>query len=201
MFRRSVLFSSTLGAAFTQHFRPISTTVAIAVFYGTTFGSKGAIAMADDGSKSSIDDLLTRLKKLAETGDTSALSGLIPDEIFSAASKKAHAVLENGVVGKIGYGFVMGYISGLSVKKISKSIGVVLGAFFISVQYLAHYGYLQVNYEQMEKDVEGMLDLNKDGKLDEKDLKYAYDDFSKVAGYHMPSGGGFATGLVAGLRA
>jgi hypothetical protein len=50
-----------------------------------------------------------------------------------------------------------------------------VGGVFILIQTLAYNGYIHVNYEKLQQDVEGTLDLNKDGKLDEKDLAIAYD--------------------------
>lgn len=48
-----------------------------------------------------------------------------------------------------------------------------VGASFIFVQTLQHGGYINVNYDRVEKDVEGALDLNKDGKLDMEDVEIA----------------------------
>lgn len=65
------------------------------------------------------------------------------------------------------------------------------------------------------------MDLNDDGKIDEKDAKIAFDkvniiwilyhflghswllssQMTEVLGYQMPAGGGFTAGLVMGLRA
>jgi uncharacterized membrane protein (Fun14 family) len=44
------------------------------------------------------------------------------------------------------------------------------------------------------------LDLNKDGKVDEKDAIFAFNKISDVIGYNMPSGGGFSAGFLLGLR-
>ena len=38
------------------------------------------------------------------------------------------------------------------------------------------------------------------GKVDSKDAMLAYDKLERVLGYNMPSGGGFAAGLVMGLK-
>lgn len=48
---------------------------------------------------------------------------------------------------------------------------------------------------------QGILDLNKDGKVDIEDVKYAQQKLIDVLGYNMPAGGGFTAGLLAGLKA
>jgi uncharacterized membrane protein (Fun14 family) len=83
----------------------------------------------------------------------------------------------------------------------SKLLALAVGGVFITVQTLAYNGYVSVNYEKLQKDVEGHLDLNHDGKIDQEDLKIAFDKAQSVLGYHMPTGGGFSAGLLLGLRA
>lgn len=79
------------------------------------------------------------------------------------------------LLGQLGFGFLTGFCSGYSLKKVSKVSAVVLGFFFISIQTLSYNGYLKVNMDKLQKDVDGALDLNKDGKVDMQDLKVAYD--------------------------
>lgn len=59
---------------------------------------------------------------------------------------------------------------------------------------------MSIDYERIKKDVEGVLDINKDGKFDEKDAKTAYDNVFEVLNYNMPTGGGFGAGFILGLR-
>jgi uncharacterized membrane protein (Fun14 family) len=96
---------------------------------------------------------------------------------------------------------MVGYSSGYCVKKVSKAISFVVGAFFIGVQVLASNGYVKVNQDGLKEDVEEAMDLNNDGRIDEKDLKLAFDKLNKKLSYNMPSGGGFTAGLLMGLRA
>lgn len=67
--------------------------------------------------------------------------------------------------------------------------------------------------------MQSVLDVNKDGVLDEKDIKHAYNKVRsniivslliftliliqahEILSYNMPTGGGFTAGLVMGLRA
>lgn len=48
--------------------------------------------------------------------------------------------------------------------------------------------------------IQNILDINKDGKVDNKDLQHGLDKVRDVLEYNMPSGGGFTAGLMLGLR-
>ncbi len=74
----------------------------------------------------------------------------------------------------------MGYCSGYSLKKASRVVAFVLGTFFISVQALSYNGYVKINMDKFGQDVDKMLDLNKDGKVDSKDLEAAYQKVSSL---------------------
>jgi len=77
---------------------------------------------------------------------------------------------------------------------------VVVGSVFVLLQGLSYAGYIQVNQAKMQKDVEKMLDLNDDGKIDVQDGEMVYKKVMSVLQYNMPAGGGFAAGFVGGLR-
>ncbi len=51
-----------------------------------------------------------------------------------------------------------------------------MGALFILVQGLSYNGFITVDHKKLKQDIESTLDLNKDGKLDEKDLQIAYEE-------------------------
>ena len=57
-----------------------------------------------------------------------------------------------------------------------------------------------MDHSVLKKDVEGLLDLNKDGKIDDEDRKIATDKVLEVLQFGMPSGGGFVVGFLGGLR-
>lgn len=127
-------------------------------------------------------------------------SSIFSEDIISKASAKAHAIMDTGAPGQIGYGFMMGYSSGYCLKKVSKVVAFAVGGIFIALQSLSYNGYMNVNYGKIQKDVEKIMDLNHDGKVDEKDAKVAYDKLHNVLSYNMPTGGGFSAGLLMGLR-
>lgn len=162
-------------------------------------------ALCDWKSGSFLDDLLSNGKKSTENFEPLSMldkmRDVLPEDALDRVSVLAHDALDNGVVGKLGYGFMVGYSSGYCVKKVSKAISFVVGAFFIGVQVLASNGYVKVNQDGLKEDVEEAMDLNNDGRIDEKDLKLAFDKLNKKLSYNMPSGGGFTAGLLMGLRA
>lgn len=127
-------------------------------------------------------------------------STLLPESFIENASKKAHEIFDNGAPGQIGYGFLMGYSSGFCLKKVSKILAFTLGGFFVVIQTLSFNGYMQVNYDKVEQAANKVLDVNKDGKVDMKDAEVAYGKLHDVLSYNMPTGGGFASGLLMGLR-
>lgn len=70
----------------------------------------------------------------------------------------------------------------------------------MSLQTLSYYGYVTVDHGAIKKNVESLLDLNDDGKIDQEDAKAASSKILEVLQYNMPAGGGFAAGFVGGLR-
>ena len=74
------------------------------------------------------------------------------------------------------------------------------GLGFIALQTLQYNGYIKIDHGKLKDDVEGMMDLNKDGKLDAKDRAIAQKKLMEVLQTGMPSGGGFVAGFLGGLR-
>lgn len=48
----------------------------------------------------------------------------------------------------------MGYASGFCLKKVSKIIAFGVGGLFILVQAMSYNGYINVNYDGIQKDIE-----------------------------------------------
>mmetsp|Transcript_27025 Transcript_27025/g.56600 ORF Transcript_27025/g.56600 Transcript_27025/m.56600 type:complete len:131 (+) Transcript_27025:493-885(+) len=75
-----------------------------------------------------------------------------------------------------------------------------IGMGFVGVQALAYNGYIEVDHGKIKQDVEGLLDLNGDGKLDASDRAIASEKMMVMLQHNMPSGGGFVAGFAGGLR-
>jgi uncharacterized membrane protein (Fun14 family) len=70
----------------------------------------------------------------------------------------------------------------------------------MTLQTLSYQGYIKVDHVKIKQDVEKIMDFNQDGEVDNKDAAMAYKKILTVLQYQMPSGAGFATGFVGGLR-
>eukprot|EP00929_Paragymnodinium_shiwhaense_P024772 TRINITY_DN15144_c0_g1_i1.p2 TRINITY_DN15144_c0_g1~~TRINITY_DN15144_c0_g1_i1.p2 ORF type:complete len:181 (+),score=61.35 TRINITY_DN15144_c0_g1_i1:86-628(+) len=98
-------------------------------------------------------------------------------------------------------GTVFGYTSGFAIKKAGKAAAFVVGSVFALQQALAYRGYITINWPVVEKDFITILDLNKDGKVDEKDFEQGYLFALKVLQHNaMAVSGGFGAGLLLGFK-
>mmetsp|Transcript_64587 Transcript_64587/g.151353 ORF Transcript_64587/g.151353 Transcript_64587/m.151353 type:complete len:172 (-) Transcript_64587:116-631(-) len=101
----------------------------------------------------------------------------------------------------ISLGSLMGFCSGFALKKVGRVAAGLFGALFVLEQALAYQGYITVNWEKAEKDLITVLDLNKDGKFDVKDLNDGYLQCLKVLQNNTAGlSGGFAGGFLLGAR-
>jgi uncharacterized membrane protein (Fun14 family) len=171
--------------------------------------SSSNFARCDKNNKDDDDNWMNKFAKKGKdalgnidikNGIPKDFSSIFNEDIINKASAKAHELMEGGLPVQVSYGFMMGYSSGYCLKKVSKIMAFALGGVFIAVQSLSYNGYMIVNYEKVQKDVERLMDLNHDGKVDEKDAKVAYEKIHDVLSYNMPTGGGFGAGLLMGLR-
>lgn len=103
-------------------------------------------------------------------------------------------------VKQISIWFAMGYCSGITIKKASK-VGIVLvGTSFMGLQLLTYYDYININHQKIESEFINIFDLNKDGKVDNKDLILHYENLKKILSFNLPAGGGYSSGLLLGLK-
>ena len=56
------------------------------------------------------------------------------------------------IVTKLSLGGVMGYCSGMALKKVGKALAFVVGLGFVAVQSAAYAGYIQVNWGKIADD-------------------------------------------------
>ncbi|EQC29735.1 hypothetical protein SDRG_12507 [Saprolegnia diclina VS20] len=156
-------------------------------------------ASSDDAQCASNDDkaagdalakLQTFLTDLTKTVPTS------PEDLQA----RVNDFLASGQGGQISWGFMMGACSGFALKKVSKVGAVMLGCAFMAMQCASYYGYLDVNYKKLERDITDMLDINKDGKFDSKDVQVMYKKMMDVLEFSLPAGSGYAAGFLVGFR-
>ena len=80
-----------------------------------------------------------------------------------------------------------------------------LGGVFCLFQVAAYYGYVKVDMAKVERDFTAVLDVNKDGKVDQDDLRAMFGSTIDVltANTDLSTGasaGGFTGGFALGLR-
>ena len=102
--------------------------------------------------------------------------------------------------GPISFGLIMGGCAGYATKKVTKIAAGFIGITFIGLQILQHNGYINIDWNKVEKDIIKAVDQNNDGKLDEKDLIILKQKYMSVIAQSMLSGSGFAAGFLMGIR-
>ena len=72
--------------------------------------------------------------------------------------------------------------------------------YYVRLQAAAQFDYITINFAKAEKDFDGMLDLNGDGKIDQEDAELGLNKIKEVIGSNMgPSYAGFGSGFALGL--
>merc|ERR1719471_307701 len=104
------------------------------------------------------------------------------------------------MAGQISYGVVLGGCAGYAAKKMTKVAAFAVGGVFLGLQGLAYNGYISVNWEQIEQETIQKLDQDGDGDFDGDDVKLIIGNLYDFVKFQLPGAGGFATGLVLGLK-
>jgi uncharacterized membrane protein (Fun14 family) len=120
---------------------------------------------------------------------------LTVDAVVDLGWKIAGPILSN-----LGFSGVCGFAAGYAAKKIGQTVAVLVGLAFIAIQGLAYQGIITVNWANIESMVKKNLDINGDGKLDEKDFKLISTQGLSLISQGVPSVGGFLTGFLFALR-
>eukprot|EP00320_Phaeocystis_rex_P010049 CAMPEP_0119074480 /NCGR_PEP_ID=MMETSP1178-20130426/72141_1 /TAXON_ID=33656 /ORGANISM="unid sp, Strain CCMP2000" /LENGTH=206 /DNA_ID=CAMNT_0007056641 /DNA_START=35 /DNA_END=655 /DNA_ORIENTATION=- len=104
--------------------------------------------------------------------------------------------------GTMSFGTLTGFCSGYALKSLGRAGAFTVGCLFMGLTGLQRTGYIEVNWNKVEADVMGQLDLDGDGKVDRKDaqvgvqkiVRYMADENSAV------TAGTFLLGFLLGLR-
>ena len=90
-------------------------------------------------------------------------------DLVEEAIEKAKPVLA-----KISFGAVMGYCSGIALKKVGKMLAFIVGLGFIGLQTAQSTGYLAVDWSKIVDDLKMKADTNDDGGIDGEDVKVSH---------------------------
>ncbi|PFH34146.1 FUN14 family protein [Besnoitia besnoiti] len=101
---------------------------------------------------------------------------------------------------EISTGLIFGYCAGYAMNRALRFGALLCGIGFISLQTLNHYGYIKVNWKQVEADLKKPLDVNGDGKFDQEDIAIIKNSFMRMMAQGLPSTAGLSVGLLYGLR-
>ena len=124
------------------------------------------------------------------------------DEEISKEGDAVEKVILNTVgplVTKMGYGGVMGFFSGLAMKKVGQIAAFFVGIGFVAIQVLQHEGIIQVDFLEVKDKAIEMLDADGDGELTTKDLIIYWRKFKSICTQSLPSAGGFSSGFLMGI--
>ena len=102
------------------------------------------------------------------------------------------------ILANIGMGGIVGFTSGIALKKIGKALAVVIGTGFIGLQLASVMGYVDVKWDNVAQSAKTKMDANQDGILDTEDVKEWWKRLKKLLTYKIPSAGGFSVGFLYG---
>merc|ERR1712130_123500 len=98
------------------------------------------------------------------------------------------------------FGGVMGYCSGMALKKVGRAVAFLVGVTFIGLQTAVSMGYIDVDWSKVKDDAVKTIDKTGDGKLDVEDAKEYWRILKDMLTNKLPSAGGFSLGFLYGVR-
>jgi uncharacterized membrane protein (Fun14 family) len=100
----------------------------------------------------------------------------------------------------LGVSGLTGYTAGFALKRAFRVFVFTSGCIFMGLQTLAQNGLVTVHWEEIERQLILLADVNGDGKVDQKDMQQASDKLQAYLSAGLPSAGSFGVGMLAGLR-
>lgn len=101
---------------------------------------------------------------------------------------------------KLTFSSFMGYCSAVTTKTVGKGVAFLVGLGFVFLQTLVFKGFINVDWKQVEKKVIEAVDVDKDGKITEKDARIYWNKVKKILTNNIPDASGFGLGFLYGLR-
>lgn len=98
----------------------------------------------------------------------------------------------NGPLAQLGFGGIAGAAVGYTAKKVTKLLALLLGATFILVQVLVHYGLISVNWGAVESSAQNVW-TGSDGVT-------LADHAWAILRDQLPFGGAFVAGFALGFK-
>lgn len=95
-------------------------------------------------------------------------------------------------VQQIGFGAVAGFAAGYALKKVGKLLAIAVGLLFIALQVLAYFGFVSIDWANVQRTVDPMLTGSS--------LNTAWRTLLRVLTYNVAFAVAFVPALVIGLR-
>ncbi|MCA9836744.1 MAG: FUN14 domain-containing protein [Trueperaceae bacterium] len=93
---------------------------------------------------------------------------------------------------QLSFGALAGFAAGYALKKVGKVMAIVLGLFFIFLQILAYYGFVRIDWIEVQNRVNPLLGSESLGQL--------WQRLVNVLTYNIPFAAAFVPMLIIGLR-
>ena len=93
---------------------------------------------------------------------------------------------------QLSFGALAGFAAGYALKKVGKLAAIVLGLLFIAVQILAYYGFVTIDWLEVQNRVNPLLES--------ESLNRLWQALVNVLTYNLTFAAAFIPGLVIGLK-
>ena len=93
---------------------------------------------------------------------------------------------------QVSFGLLAGFAAGYALKKVGKLLAVALGLLFIALQILAYYGFVTVNWAEVQEQVDPLLEASALNRL--------WQGLIDILTYNLTFAVSFIPGLVFGLK-
>ena len=93
---------------------------------------------------------------------------------------------------QISFGALAGFAAGYALKKVGKLAAVSLGLLFIALQVLAYYGFVTIDWLEVQRRVNPLLES--------ESLNALWQSLVNILTYNITFAAAFIPGLLLGLR-
>jgi len=96
------------------------------------------------------------------------------------------------LIGQLTFGGLVGFLMGYALKKVGRVLAFALGLLLIVLAVLAYVGYITIDWERVQQDVNPLLE--------EENLSALWQKLLEVLTASLPTTSGFTVGFLLGLR-
>lgn len=126
-----------------------------------------------------------------------------PDDEQAKDDKAVDSVVSTMLLpfaGKFSFGTLLGFCAGYASKQVGKAAAMGVGFAFLGLQSLAYMGYININWNKVEKAAVDKLDQDGDGDFDADDAKILAKRIFRGIKYQVPGGLGFTVAFMLGFK-